>query len=358
MLINLLLFLFALTIIISIHELGHLIVAKFFGVYCFEYSIGMGPRIFKKRFKETTFSIRALPIGGYVSMAGESDINEEIKDEYDVDNIPYNRTLPGVAPLKRILIMSAGIIMNFILGILIVSALLLQAGSYASDRPPIIRDVMPDSPAEKAGLKAGDKIIRAQFEDGTIVNKPKTIEDVASYISYKGGKIILDVERNDETLQLEVEAYYNPETESNMIGIYLPEGEVVNITLFNVLRYATDYIYRLVRNIFITLANLLRGRGFNDISGPIGMYEATSEAASYGIGTYFNLIAMFSINVGILNALPIPALDGGRIFLTLVEMIIHRPIDKKLETALIGITMALLLLLMLVVLAKDLINLI
>ena len=179
---SLFLFILALTAIICIHELGHLLAAKFFKVFCFEYSIGMGPRLYKHKFKETTFSIRALPIGGYVAMAGEQDLNEQIKDEYDVESVPFDRTLPGIAIWKRIIIFLAGIFMNFVLGYFIVVGLLMYQGSYQCDREPVLGAITEGMPAYNAGILEGDRIVRIEFEDGTVINKPKTIEDVETIV--------------------------------------------------------------------------------------------------------------------------------------------------------------------------------
>lgn len=350
---NILLFLLALTAIICIHELGHLLAAKFFKVFCFEYSIGMGPRLYTKKFKETTFSIRALPIGGYVAMAGEQDLNEEVRQEYNVDEIPKERTLPGIAIWKRIIIFLAGIIMNFILGYLIVVGLLMYQGSYQLDREPVLGTIIESYPAELAGLKENDRIIRIEFEDGTVLKKPKTMEDVIAYISHKGGTIDIEVLRDGEKISTSLTCLKDEESGSYLMGVMLPEAKIVECNAITSFYYGFDYSASLVNSMLDSLSNIFRGKGLQDVSGPVGMYQVTSEAISLGFGVYLNMIALFSINIGLMNAIPIPALDGGRVVLALYEAIFKKPVNKKVERYLITATMMLLLAFMAFIMLQD-----
>ena len=161
--ITLIIFILVLSVIIIIHEFGHLIAAKHFGVYCKEFSIGMGPVLVQKQGKETAWSIRALPIGGFVAMAGE-----EGEDEDDDLNIPYERTINGIKPWKQIVVMAAGAIMNILLAWVIFVGLTAYQGVVSVSNGAVISSVVEESAAEKGGLQAGDEIIYVQNGEESI----------------------------------------------------------------------------------------------------------------------------------------------------------------------------------------------
>lgn len=352
MLINIIFFVLALSLIISIHELGHLITAKMFGVYCYEYSIGMGPKIFSKKFKETIFSIRAIPFGGYVAMAGE---NDDSAHRYDVDDIPHHRTLIGISKPKRVIIMLAGIFMNFVLAYVIIVGLIASNGVYYQNKAPIIEKVVEGMPAAKADFKTGDLIVGLKFNDGTNIDNPKTIMDVINYVSHKGGNVEFKILRDGKIIKFNVDTI--KKDGQFVIGIQFKKVEPTRVNLFNIWGFALDNINDLFRNMIIALTHLIRGIGLKDVSGPVGIYKISADAARQGFKTYFNLIAILSLNIGIMNALPIPALDGGRVLLVIVEAIIGKPLNKRLETFLIAGSMMFLLGLIALVTVGDIIKL-
>ena len=140
-------------VIITIHELGHLLAAKYFNVYCEEFSFGMGPRLFHKKYKETTYSIRLFPIGGYVAMAGEPDAN------FDQQHIPKERTIKGISKWKQIIIMISGVVMNFILALFLFISINLIVGQVQQPTKPIVSEVVVNSAADKAGILADRKSV-------------------------------------------------------------------------------------------------------------------------------------------------------------------------------------------------------
>ena len=316
----------------------------------------MGPKLYTKKGKETNFCIRAFPIGGFVAMAGDDDDNPDVeKPEIE---IPKERTLKGVHPLKRIVIMISGIAMNFLLAIIIVAITYLSIG-YATESPkPIVEEVMENYPASKAGLEAGDLILKVTYENGYSTS-PKTYDELSNFLAiYDGnGNIDLLVERDGEKLNLKMKPVYDEENARYMIGITSSEFEVVEVTLANCWKYAMRYISEMLKLTFMTLLGLFRGVGFDNVSGPIGIYEVTEEAVSYGYTSYLSLIAIISVNIGAFNLMPLPIFDGGRILLTIVEMIIGRPIDKKLENTIMTLSLAILLALVVYVSFKDIIKL-
>ena len=357
---TLILFILLLSLIIVIHECGHLIAAKIFGVYCAEFSLGMGPKLFSIKGKETEYSLRLLPLGGFVSMAGDND--NALETSADPDNqIPPERSLKGIARWKRVIVMLAGIIMNFILALVIVAIILMVNGKYAVAPEAVIKDVENGSPAYNAGMKAGDKVTRIAFENGSSM-KIKTFNDFSDFmLTYEGeGEVTITVERSGEKIDLKLIPEHDEQNESNPyhVGVYSNSYEVVDINILNCWKYAIIYLKEVMKLMITTVIGLFRGIGLNNLSGPVGIYNATSQAAEMGFMTYLNLIAILSLNVGIVNALPLPILDGGRVLILIIEMIIGRPISKKAENIAMTISMLLLIMLMVFATYQDIARLI
>lgn len=350
---TLLLFLLMLMVITLVHELGHFIFAKIFGVYVNEFSIGMGPKLICKKGKETIYSLRAFPIGGFVSMAGEDDkenLNEVEKPDFEV---PFERTLNGINPLKKIIVMVAGVFMNFLLAIAVMSLTFLSVGFYNKAAKPIINTVVDDYPAYKAGLKENDEIIKMSFDNGYKI-EPKDFSEVSNFFSlYDGnGNVHLTIKRDNEILDINIKPILNEEG-TYVIGIQSSPYEVVEVNVSNCISLSLDYLLSVTKLILVSLLGLFRGVGLNNMSGPVGIYNVTSEAVSYGAASYMSLIALISLNVGIFNLLPLPIFDGGRIFITIIEVICGKKLDKKVENAIMSASIVILLMLLLFVTFKD-----
>jgi regulator of sigma E protease len=321
-------FLILLSLIIIIHELGHLIAAKMFGVYCYEFSIGMGPAIYKHKGKETQFSIRAIPMGGYVAMAGETDGDEA----YPGVSVPEGRRITEIAPWKKIIIMLAGVFNNFVLAFLIFSFVILANGGIRLSPPAVVDSVLADSPAEKAGFEAGDVIKRIVKEDGSSV-EPENYIDMQNFSAGYDGTETYTVERNGQELKIEVTPEYNEESGTYLIGIQGPDAEIATVNLGNCWYYGLYEMGMIVRLMFTTLAGLIfHGSGLNSLSGPVGIYQAAGTYASMGFASFMFLVAELSLNVGIFNLLPLPVLDGGQVVITIIEWIAHRSLNTKVKT--------------------------
>lgn len=347
---NLLVFALVLGIIVLIHELGHLLAAKAFGVYCHEFSIGMGPAIatIKKDHWETKYSIRALPLGGYVAMAGE-DVPADMLDGVEV---PKERTIDGIKPWKRLIVMLAGIFMNLVLAFVLFWGLIATQG-VAKSPDPVIAEVSVESPASKAGLEAGDRITKITFDDGkTMV--PDTFDDVLMGLStYEHRALKLEVDRNGEVFETELTPEYSAEHERYLIGIMAPAPTQEKIGFFASAPYAIAQIGMIIQQFFFLITRLFRGIGLNNIGGPIGIYEVTSQVRVYGFVFFINLVALLSVNLAVVNILPIPVMDGGRALLTIIEMIIGRPLNKKVETFIMNIGVILILALFIFIMYND-----
>ncbi len=345
------LFLLLLSVIIVIHELGHLIAAKMFGVYCYEFSFGMGPLLWKHQKGETQYSIRGIPIGGFVAMAGEQDGDAA----YPGVVVPEGRRITEKKWWQKVIIMLAGVFNNFVLAYVIITFVVLGNGAIQLSPAPVVGSVTENSPADIAGFEADDEIIYIEKSNGESV-EPETFSDIQS-ITLDGEATTFIVLRDGEEITLTVYPEYNEEYESYMIGITAIQGEIIEINLINCW-YWGGYELKYIAGLMISaILSLFRGVGLNNLSGPVGIYQATETYASMGLASYMFLIAQLSLNVGIFNLLPLPVLDGGQVVITLVEAIAHRPLNEKVKTGIMVACWILLIGLMIFVTFKDIINL-
>ena len=228
-----LLFVLMISLITIVHELGHLLAAKAFGVYCKEFSVGMGPKLFGKKFKETEYNFRPILIGGYVSMVGEQD------DDPDVEtlNIPKERTLKGIAKWKQLIVMFAGIFMNFVMAWLIYSLIILNIGTYVQTSKPIIETIDESMPAYNSGLKEGDIISEVKLSNGMSV-KPESYDELVTFLVsyYDGnGSWQISVDRNGNEYEYNVTPSYNETEQRYIIGITFSTvaTKTTQINIFN-----------------------------------------------------------------------------------------------------------------------------
>lgn len=336
-------FILLLSIIVVVHEFGHFIMAKLFKVYCYEFSIGMGPKLLSKKGKETNYVLRLLPIGGYVAMAGE---NDGMADEYADLEIPKNRFLDAIEPWKRIIIMVAGIVMNFILAWVIMTVFFLNQGVYPEDSKPIIGSVVENSPAEVAGIMPNDYVIRVELADGTVV-KPKTFDDMSVYTMTSSGDVTYVVNRDGQELSLTVTPVMDEQTGAYISGIRSLPIEYKNVTVLNAPLLSAKYLTNMTHDTIVSIFRMFKGVGLNQVSGPVGIYSITDTYASLGFEYFMMLVAMMSLSVGIFNALPLPVLDGGRVVITIGEWITGKKLNQKVEIALMSLCWVLLIGLML-----------
>lgn len=313
-------FILILSALIVIHELGHLITAKRFGVYCSEFSIGMGPAIYKHQFKETAFSIRLLPIGGFVAMAGEEGVEDE--------HVPFERTIKGINVWKQVVIMAAGAVMNILLAWALFIGLTMYQGAVALPPEPVINGTMEGSPAEAAGFQSGDRIVEVTSHSISFV--PENMNEITEHIQYYPEETTFKVQRGTEVLDLVMTPSYIKEENRYLIGIEYSRN-IKEIGALEAFGYGTQQLIESSTSIFRALGNIIRGVGLNNLSGPVGIYKITADTIQYGWMSVLALIALLSVNLGIMNLLPLPVLDGGRIFITLLEKISGRKLGEKTE---------------------------
>ncbi|MEF9967021.1 MAG: RIP metalloprotease RseP [Longicatena sp.] len=325
---NIIYFVLILSAIIIVHELGHLIAAKRFGVYCKEFSIGMGPIVWQRQKGETAWSIRALPIGGFVAMAGESG-----EEEDDEDSIPYERTINGIKVWKQIIIMAAGAIMNILLAWALFIGITAYQGAVSVPGKPVIGSVNKSSPAQVAGMKAGDEIVELQHGETIVV--PKTFSDVQEFMQYYPGTSEFSVKRDNEIVKLTITPEYVKSEGMYLMGVVqdTTSHNIKKISLLESIPYGTDKMVTSVTSIFDALGKLVKGIGLNNLSGPVGIYNVTTQITKDGLLSSLALVGLLSVNVGIFNLLPIPILDGGRIFIILIETLIGRKLSERVQNA-------------------------
>lgn len=357
--INILVFLLILTAIIVIHEFGHFITAKFFKVYCGAFSIGMGPKIFGKKGKETEFQIRALPIGGFVSMAGEADQedNEEFKD------VPLERTLKGKKTYQKIIIMLAGVFMNFMLALVIMLSANLMGGQVNVNHCEVGTLVEKGS-AMKYGLKKGDIITNIECKQTQVSFAVASYEDLhndttkkALKTNYKNVTLDITVRRGKQSVVVKVVSPYNEQQGRYLLGFQ-------QVTRRMSVSESFSYTFRELGEMSVAIFNALGQLVVNfaatikQMSGPVGIYKVTSQVTESGsITTLLYLVAMLSVNIGIFNLLPIPGLDGYQAILSLIEGIIHREVPVKVKYALQVLGLAIVFGLMIAVTYQDILRL-
>lgn len=330
-LINIIIAILVLGLIILIHELGHFILAKLNDVNVEEFSIGMGPKILGFKGKETQYSLRVLPIGGYVKMVGEMEKSDDPR--------AYNNK----SPLRRLSIVSAGPIMNVILAV-VLYAVITGIGGYSSKQ---IGEIVKNSPAEKVGIKAGDVIVKAN--NSTIL----TSDDFSlkTYLN-KGSTMNIAVKRNGETKNFNITPVKNVKENRYMIGVGF--ARVTNPSVIESVKYGFNETIFMVKEVFISLKMLFTGKlSAQDVSGPVSIVRVTGAAANAGIVPLINFMAFLSANVGLFNLLPIPALDGSYVILFLIQIITGKKIDDEKVGVINTIGFALLMALMVIVTIKD-----
>lgn len=347
-LINILVFASVMSIIVIVHELGHLISAKFFGVYCGEFAIGMGPKIYSYQSKksETKYSIRALPIGGYVAMAGEPG--------EDFGDVALEKTISGIKPYKRLIVMLSGIFMNLVLAFLVFYGM-FQTQGIIHEPEPVLGAVVEGYPAEEAGFIAGDRLLSLTFKDGSVI-KPKVFSDITMGIySFQDSEITVVVERNQKELTLKVTPVFNEESQTYVLGVQSTSGNMERVGFLSTVQYTFNFIASMIGQVFMILKWLLKGIGMNNVGGPIAIFQETSKVAADGFNMlyFWNLVGSLSVSLAIMNLIPIPVLDGGRSLLVIIEMLIGRPIPKKFENMAMLVGFAIMLFIMVFFVIND-----
>ncbi len=336
-------------IIIMVHEFGHFFTAKLFGIKVNKFAIGMGPRLLKKQVGETEYSLRLLPIGGFCAMEGEDAESDS------------SRSFGKKPVWQRMIVILAGAIMNILLGFIIVIVMTCMESSVPTTTIESFHTVSETSTEYSAtsydcGLREGDKIVRI---DGMSI---WTVQDLQyALLSSENESYDLVVKRNGVKTELNDVVFKDKTTES-FVDFYIQVQEKNPLT---VATYSVKQTASVAKLVIVSIKDLVLGKyGFKDLSGPVGLVNAIGDAASTGINvkesvmSILNLAALITVNLGVFNLLPIPALDGGRFLFLLIEAIRRKPIKPEHEGVVHLIGMALLMLMIVAVTFNDIIQLI
>lgn len=324
-------------LLIVFHEFGHFIVAKKSGIKVNEFAVGMGPLVYSKEKGETTYSFRAIPIGGYCAMEGEDD---ESSDPRSFDNAPA---------YKRFLTILAGPVANLIIAVLVFTIVGVIGGVVTTT----VSDFIEDSPAQAAGIEKGDEILKingqkiADFTDiSKVVNdfyNDKDFDKEITVLAKRNGKDL------DFAFKPKVEG------ENTYIGI-IPARRTPGF--FEAIGLGFKETGRNVKMIFTILGRLFTGKlAFGALSGPVGVLKELGNQAQNGLANLLYFLAYISVNLAVFNLLPIPALDGSKLLTSGIEIITGKKINKKLEEKITMVGFFILLGLILVVSIKDIVNL-
>ena len=350
--------------VIAIHEFGHFTVAKLCGIQVNEFSIGMGPALWKKIYKGTQYSLRALPVGGYVALEGEespeSQQAEAVRDEREAEDEnpvpPEQRTgipLNEASVWQRVLVMVAGAFMNFVLGFVVL--VILVAAQEGAITSKTIYSIENDALCGQTGLQAGDEIVAVNGRRCFVAN-----DILYELVRTEAYRARFTVKRDGQKVELpdvQFDTWQDEDGQTHMTLGFTVYG--IKKTPLNVLKEAWNSTLYYGRIVFTSLEDLVRGReSINNLSGPVGIVTAIGQAASYGWQDLLELLALITINLGVFNLLPFPALDGGKVVFLIIEGVTGHAVPEKLQGTLTIAAFALLFGLMLFATYNDIIRLV
>lgn len=346
-LVSILAFILILGVIVLVHELGHFFWAKKFGVHIYEFSIGMGPVVFTHEGKDNIkYRIRALPIGGFVQMAGEVyEDDEKVDKKKFMCNRPWH---------QRIIIIIAGVINNFIFAILLLFLYALIWG--ASSNKPLISSVEKNYPMYKEGIRKSDTIIEVNGKKASTWDKTQILlalkDKDNTYeikVKHKNGKY--------DTYNVKPKKIYDKELKMDRYVFGFTVKQKSSRGVISSIKFAFSKFVSVIETMWLTITSLFTGKlSLKNLSGPVGVYQVVNSGMSAGMQYLVYITAFLSINVGFINILPFPAFDGGRAFFMLIEKIRRKPINSKIENTIHTVGFILLLILMLLITWQDILR--
>ncbi len=363
MLLTIIVFILILGLLIFSHEFGHFISAKKAGIKVEEFGFGFPPRIFGIKKGETLYSLNLIPLGGFVKIYGEQRLKKgEISSKKD------KRAFYARPIWQRAIIITMGVIMNLFLAAILlgivhwigIPTILEENSTQALQAKNVqiqIIDVTKDSPAEKAGLKAGDAI--KQFSINNFQFSINEVEDVQQTVArYAGEEVVLIVQRGKEVFEITVTPRISPPEGEGPLGIALAKTGIVKYPLYAAIwqgfRATGQLIVTFIELFYQLLKTLvLKGVLIGELAGPVGIAVLTSQMTKLGFVYILQFTAIISINLAIINIIPFPALDGGRLLFLLIEKIKGSPVSVKVEQIVNSLGFALLIALMILVTFRD-----
>ena len=314
-------------VVVIVHELGHFLAAKKVGIRVEEFGFGLPPRLLKKKIGETVYSLNALPIGGFVKLHGEDD-GEDLS--LTGKKIDPERAFFGKPKWQRALVLVAGVLMNFLLGVLVISFIFTRGVMVPTDRIHIEK-VVEKAPAAAAGLESDDIILTI---DGREIKKG---EDIIGYTSERlGEELTLKIKRGETTKEVKITPRKDYPSGEGPMGVVISSFEEKKYPLWQAPIFGIWEALKLSGLIAVSFGQIIwqlisSGTVPEGMAGPVGIAQITSEAVKFGPLAVLELMGLISINLVVVNILPLPALDGGRLFFIGVEAITGRRVKPKFE---------------------------
>ncbi len=358
------LFLLVLAVLVFVHELGHFILAKKSGVRVDEFAIGFPPKIFSWQRGETKYSLNLIPFGGYVKIFGENP------DEDSIAGPDSARSFVNIPKYKQLAVLIAGIAFNIIFAWLLISTSFMFGSTvpvgegvnnnyakYIQDQHVVLTNINSNSPAEKAGLKAGDTLISVNNISGTELTTAKIRELIEKD---SDGKISLTFERSGQTSDVVINTELS-EDKRRVIGIFMENVGIVKLNPFLALYEGAKVSAIATKDVAIGLATFIgqsiQGNGsLEQVSGPVGIAGMVGDAADFGLAYFLGFVAFISLNLAVINLVPFPALDGGRILFVIIELITRRQIKPIIANYANTIGFLILISLMLFITYRDILK--
>lgn len=317
---------FVFGVLVTVHEFGHFITAKMTGMRVDEFAIGFGPKIYQQKDGETLYSLRAIPLGGYNKIAGMDPDDPVEPNAFNSKPIP-----------ARMLVILAGALMNFILPIILFSGIFMVEGRMQLVNEPVLGTVVDEMAAARAGLKAGDRIVTI---DGKNV---ETWTDVVLNLRKAGTEeVTLTAERNGVLQTYKMTPMFDKDAGRPLIGVS-PKFSKESLGFFGSIKEGFIYTKNIGLSMVSGLYRIVSGNAPADVAGPIGVAQMAGQVAEKGLLPLMNFVAFLSINLGVINLLPLPALDGGHFVLLLLEALRGKPLGGKAMTNIQMIGVALIL---------------
>jgi regulator of sigma E protease len=303
---------FVFGILVTVHEFGHFITAKLTGMKVEEFSIGFGPKIYQQQEGETLYSLRMLPLGGYNKIAG--------MDPEDPEDL--ERGFNSKPVTSRMLVILAGSLMNFILPVLIFFGIFLAYGMEVPQNTPVLGQIVEGYPAAQSGLKEGDRVL-------SINGQPVSQwPDIRTRLADAGTKPVpFEIQRDKEKLTVTVTPVLNPETGKPFIGV-VSSLKKVQLTPWQAAVSSVTATKNIIKNMYASLYHMVTGKTKAELSGPVGVAKMAGQVAHKGFDMLLQFTAMLSLNLAIINLLPLPALDGGHFLILLIEAITGHKLGK------------------------------
>ncbi len=357
---SVIIFLIILSILVFVHEFGHYITAKKNGIRVDEFAIGFPPRIFSWMRGETRWSLNLIPIGGYVKIFGENP------DEESLEGPDSTRSFAKKPRHIQALVLSAGIIFNILFAWVLITLGFIfgfpvpasdYPAEYIHDRSLVVLAVVSDSPASKAGIESGDTI--ASVTSGGAALEIFEPQAFSEFIADHGDqKVELELKRGDVVREVEVMPITGVVNDRPVIGVSIDTVGTLKLPFFTAItqgvKTTASLVWQTMVGLFTFFFDAFRGQGdFTQVSGPVGIAGLVGGVAELGFMYLISLTAFISINLAVINLIPFPALDGGRLLFVAIEAVIRRPISPKVTNTLNAIGFLLLLLLMVVVTWND-----